>query len=350
MVATLLPAGIHFFSANGHGDATVAWKAPWCLLIVCAALTFQLDPICAFVEGCGFVSNMALMRLTQGLVGSLLAWTAMATHHGLFSPSMMILGMGLVQLAFLSGPRLRHLLLGLLRYNVSGKGVNWREEIWPFQWRIAITWTSSYLISLLFNPVVFMFKGPTEAGRMGMSINIATAIGAVGIAWVSTKASPFGNLVARREIPALDKLFSRTLWQSTAVLAMAAAGFFLCLLFGGQWFPKLIARVLPAWAIALLLLTMLMNHVLFTQALYMRAHKREPFLVQAVVTAVALAISTLLFARTWGANGVIVGYFIIGGILSLAWRTYVFMLLKREWHGRSATPADLVGVGDAAIR
>ena len=350
MVATLLPAGLYFFSKNQHTDASVAWKGPWCLLVVAAAITFQLDPVTAFVEGCGFISDMARMRLVQGLVGSTLAWTAMVTHHGLYSPAMMIVGMGSVQIAFLSGPTLRHLLTGLLRHHVSGNGIRWRQEVWPFQWRIAITWTSSYLISLLFNPVVFMFRGPIEAGRMGMSINITAAIGAVGIAWVSTKASPMGNLVARGEIAKLDKLFFRTLWQSTVLLATGAAGLYLCLVIGGHRFPKLAMRVLPPWALGLLLVTTLMNHVLFTEALYLRAHKREPFLVQALVVLIIIVTSTLLLAKFWGADGVAVGYFLFGGLLSLAWRTQIFNASRREWYGSSATRGELVCAGEPVDR
>ena len=106
---------------------------------------------------------------------------------------------------------------------------------------------------------------------------------------------------------------------------------------GGHSFPKLAMRVLPPWAFALLLLTTVMNHVLFSEALYLRAHKREPFLVQAVVVAIVLGISTLLLGRSWGANAVTVGYFMFGGLLSLAWGTYIFMTTRREWYGCSAT-------------
>ena len=246
MAATLLPAGLYFFGKPQHAGVVVAWKGPWCLLVVAAALTFQLDPVFAFVEGCGFVSQIARMRLAQALLGSLLAWTALTTHHGLYSPAMLILGQATVQVAFLFSPKLRRLLTSLLRHPVDGNSVGWRREIWPFQWRIAITWLSSYFIFQLFNPVLFAYQGPAAAGRMGMSLSIASSIGSVGLAWMSTKASPFGNMVARGEIAALDKLFFRTLWQSTVVLSTGAAGFFLCLVISGHSFPKLAMRVLPA--------------------------------------------------------------------------------------------------------
>ena len=164
MVATLLPTGLYFFGAHQHAGVAVAWKGPWCLLVVAAALTFQLDPVFAFVEGCGFVSQIARMRLGQAVLGSLLAWAAMATHHGLFSPAMLILGQATVQLAFLSRAKLRRLLMSLLRHPVDGNSVGWRQEIWPFQWRIAITWLSSYFISAADHPGTVLLPG-ADSGR-----------------------------------------------------------------------------------------------------------------------------------------------------------------------------------------
>lgn len=333
MASTLIPAGLHFFGRHQDASAGVAWKGPWCLLVLVMALTFQMDPVCAFVEGCGFVPQIARMRLAQAPLGSLLAWTAMAMHHGLYSPAMLITGYALVQIGFLSMRKRRRLLTGLLSHKVADNSVGWRKEIWPFQWRIAITWISSYLIVQIFNPVLFAFQGPVAAGRMGMSLSIASSIGSVGLAWMSTKASPFGAMVARGETATLNGLFFRTLWQSTALVGMAAVAFLLCLAIGSSIFPSLTMRMLPPWAFALLLLTTVMNHVVASLALYMRAHKREPLLVQAVVVGVALSTTTLLLAHSWGAIGVTVGYFLFGGVLSLAWATYVFVTKRQEWYG-----------------
>jgi hypothetical protein len=336
MAAALLPIGLWFFSSHRHDGVDVAWKIPWCLLVVTAILTFQLDPIFSFLEGCGSVSQVARMRLGQAIFGSVLAWTVMTTHHGLFSPAMMILGQATVGLVFLLTPPRRKLLKDLLFYPVGEHHIGWRSEIWPFQWRIAISWLAGYFIFQLFNPVLFAYQGPVAAGQMGMSLSIATSIGAVAIAWMNTKASPFGNLVARGEIAALDALFFRTLWQSTLLLATGATAFFLILLAAGRSFPQFAVRVLPPWAFLFLLLTTIVNHIVFSEALYLRAHKREPFLVQAVTVAIFLSCTTLLLGKYLGANAVAVGYFIVGGIFGLIWGTYIFITKRREWHGESA--------------
>lgn len=336
MLAALLPGGLYFFGAHQQGG-TVAWRAPWCLLVIASAIRFQIDPVISFVEGCGFVRQVAQMMLGQNALASLLAWGAMASHHGLFAPAMLVFGQAIAQVIFLSKNPRRRLLTRLLSHPTNQDRVSWEREIWPFQWRIAITWLCSYFISQLFNPVLFVYQGAQAAGRMGMSLSIATSIGTLGMAWMSTKASPFGSMVARNEIGALDRLFFQTLRQSTLLLASGATAFFLALVVGAYMFPQVAGRVLPPWAFALLLLTTLMNHITFCQALYLRAHKREPFLKQALLVAALLTVSTFLLGRTYGANAVTVGYFVIAGVLGLGLATCIFTSKRREWHG-SAMP------------
>jgi hypothetical protein len=336
LVVILLPSGFYFFSVHESPEIAPSWRCPWALLVVAAALNLLMSLISAFIEGCGFVPLVAKAYLAQVLLGSLLSWSAMATHHGLYAPAMLIIGFATMQGTFLVMPKPQwRMLATLMKYPIGLHGIHWRREVWPFQWRIAITWLSSYFISQLITPVLFSYQGPVMAGRMGMSLSISTSIGTIGLAWMSTKASPFGSMVARGESGALNRLFFRTLWQSTVLVTAGAVVLFSCLLVIRHRLPKLSIRVLPPWAFALLLLTMIMNHVLFSEALYMRSHKREPLLVQSVVVAILLGMSTVILGRIYGANAVAVGYFLIGGVLSLAWGTLVFVTQRERWYGSS---------------
>ena len=65
----------------------------------------------------------------------------------------------------------------------------------------------------------------------------------------------------------------------------------------------------------LLLLTALSAHIVQSEALYLRAHKVEPFLVQSIVIALATFGSILLAVRSWGTLGVSSwAYFLILGV------------------------------------
>ncbi len=340
MAATLLPAGMYFFSTHVQRGGPVAWRAPWSVLVLAAAITFQIDPVLSFLEGCGYIADIARLRLLQSVLGALLSWTVMLTHHGLFSPGMMILGQATVGVAFLFTPRRRRFLGGLLRYHVGEHFVGWRREIWPFQWRIALSWLCGYFIFQLFTPVLFAFQGAVAAGQMGMSLTISSGIGSIAIAWMSTKAAVYGNLVARGEIAQLDKSFFRTLRQSTVLLVVGASLFFVLLLVAGPRFPKLSARILPPKVFLLLLFTTVMNHIVFCEALYLRAHKREPFLKVTVLGSILLSASTLLLGRYLGAAAVAAGYFGITLLYGLPSGTYVFLTKRREWHNPQSSTVD----------
>jgi O-antigen/teichoic acid export membrane protein len=329
MAALLLPIGFYFFSTHQHAGETVSWQLPWCSAAMMAALNFQLDPFLSFLEGCGYVSDVARLRFMQSALGSLLAWTVLIHHHGLFAPSMMLLGMASASVVWLG--RKRKLLHGLLRHHAGVHKIRWSQEVWPFQWRIALSWLSGYFLFWIFNPVLFAFRGPVEAGKMGMSLSLANAIQAVAVSWVSTKSAPFGMLIARKEYRRLDATFFQALWQSSAVAcAGALVGWLGCVYLHSRDI-KFAQRLLDPLPLAILLLYMIVNVIIAAQAFYLRAHKQEVFFVNSLVGAVAVTVCTFIFGRRYGATGIVVSTCILN-CAGLVWATYKFRKYRRLWH------------------
>jgi O-antigen/teichoic acid export membrane protein len=85
----------------------------------------------------------------------------------------------------------------------------------------------------------------------------------------------------------------------------------------------------------LLLLTALSAHVVQSEALYLRAHKVEPFLVQSIVIALATFGSILLVVRRWGTLGVSMAYFLVLGVGGLISATLIFSAMRRKWQAES---------------
>jgi hypothetical protein len=328
LAVTLVPAGLYFFYSHQHGQA-VSWQVPWCLDGLMAVLNFQLDPLLSFLEGCGYVAGIARLRFVQSVTGSLLAWAALISHHGLFAPSMMLFGMASCSLVWLFTKR--KLLLGLLKYHPGPNRIHWSEEVWPFQWRIAVSWFCGYFIFWLFNPVLFAYRGPVEAGRMGMSLSLANAILSIAVSWVSTKSAPFGALIARREYRQLDQTFFRALWQSTLVSIAGALAAWLGTIFLNVEHIRFSQRLLDPNSIAMLMVYMVTNVIIFAQAYYLRAHKQEVFLVNSLVGAVNVTACTLIFGRIYGAKGIVASC-CITNLLGLIWSTYKFQKFRRLWH------------------
>jgi len=334
MAATLLPAGFYFFSLHQHSASAISWQLPWSLAAIMAALNFQLDPLLSFLEGCGYVAQVARTRFIQSIIGSLLAWIALSSHHGLFAPAMMLLGIALGSLIWLFGKR--KLLLGLLRHATGTNRIRWTKEVWPFQWRIAVSWFCGYFIFWLFNPVLFAYRGPVEAGRMGMSLSLTNAIMSIAVSWVSTKSAPFGMLIARKEYQQLDRTFFRALGQSSAVSVVGALTVWLGAIFLNVQHIRFAQRLLDPSSIALLMIYMITNVLVFAEAYYLRAHKQEVFFINSLVGAVAVTVCTLIFGRIYVAKGIVVSC-CIGNVLGLVWATQKFRKYRRLWHSDGST-------------
>jgi O-antigen/teichoic acid export membrane protein len=326
----LLTVGSHFFSTYQNGGPDVSWRFPWYAAALASTLTFQLDPILSFMEGCGFVANIARLRFTQAFTGSTLAWLSLATHHGLFAPSMMILGNASVAAIWLL--RHRRMLLSLLRRNPGEHRVLWMKEVWPFQWRIAVSWLSGYFIYQLYTPVLFAYRGAIEAGQMGMSLSLANALQSVAISWINTKAAPFGALIARKDYLALDSLFFRALRQSAGVFMASAILVWMGAMYLNWTHARFAQRLLTPISLAILLSSTFLNVVVFGQAMYLRAHKQEKFLIPSVAGAILVACSTYFLGRHFGALGMVSGNLMIGLLMGLPSGTYLFIRYRRMWH------------------
>ena len=329
MGIVLMIGGMRFFSLHEQPQAPGMWVLPLRVTVLACAITFSFGPILSFLEGCGQVAQVARMRFFQSMVSVGLSWTALLSHHGLFSPAMVLLGQG-----FVAGIMLytrRRLLVPLLRMHVAERGISWRREVWPFQWKIAVSWLCDYFIFQLFTPVLFAFRGPVEAGKMGLSMSVVLQMSAMMLAWMTTKAAPFGNLIARKQTPELDRLFFRALRQSLALFAGGAALVLMGVFAAPYILPK-ISRRIEDWPIfLLLLLTALSSHVVQSEAIYLRAHKCEPFLIQSIVIALCTAGSVVVFAKTSGALGVSLAYFVVLGVAGVISATLIFRTKRSQW-------------------
>ena len=330
LLCALAPAGIHFFSAHAQPGLPVAWRLPWLMVALAASLAFQIDPMFSFLEGCGYVPQVAHTRFWQAFVGSLLAWTSLLLHHGLFAPAMIITGQVLVGAGWLFTRR--GLLLGLFRHPSGQHRIQWGKEVWPFQWRIAISWICGYFIFQLFNPVLFAYWGPVAAGQMGMSLTIGSALLSISIAWVNTKSAPFGAMIAHKEYARLDETFFRALAQSLLVCVVGSATVWSAVVYLNLKHIHFAHRVLGPLPFGLLLLTIVVNQIVFSEALYLRAHKQEKFLMISVLNALFMATSTYFLGKRFGAIGMVSGYLVINTVFGLGLGTYTFLKYRRLWH------------------
>lgn len=334
IIVVILPMGWWFFSVN-HPQTSVNWQPAWAWLVLAAATNIFFLPLLALLEGCSRIVEVARLRMFQNIIGSLAAWTVLMSGGGLLAMPVMSTGLAAVALVWLWRTK-RNFIKKLLTEKSTAVGISWKKEIWPFQWKIALSWLSGYFIFQLFTPVLFAYRGSVEAGQMGMSIAIANALISIPMAWMNTKAPSFGALVARREYAKLDQLFAMTLSRSLGV--MVVLGGVLCIINYIIHIENFVFanRVLDWLPFCILIGATTLNYVSYCQSAYLRAHKEEPFLATSLISAALIGVLTFASVRDYGAMGVMSGYLAVCAFVGFGWGSKIFFEKRQKWQKLAA--------------
>jgi len=327
----VLPAGFFFFRSCEEAAQPAAWRWAWASAVLVTALNLRLSPLLAFIEGCGRVADIARLRLFQQFLGALLSWVTFAWGGRLFAAPALNLGFLIVAALWLWFSK-RRFLRDVLAARDNAVRIRWRQEVWPLQWRITVSWLSGFFIFRLVNPVLMKYQPTGTASRMGMTTKIIDAMSTVCASWMGTKAAPFGALIARRQFAELDRVFFRTLKQSYAVLLLGCAAFVAILAGLIHLHHPFSSRLLGLLPTCLLLGNALMGILVNAEAVYLRSHKQEPFMWLSVVSAFLTGTIAYVAGRYLGPTGVALGYFLLSLFFGVGAYTYVFRKKRRAWH------------------
>ena len=156
----------------------------------------------------GLVADAAAARLLQSVVAILGLCLMLIFGYKLLSLAALHAINLLVAASWLIG-RHRRLFANLIHDRTAGVALNWCHEVWPFQWRIAASWSAGYMGSHSITLILFERLGPIEAGKFGFTLTALSAVAGAASAWLSTKAPRFGQLVAQGNHRELDALHAQ---------------------------------------------------------------------------------------------------------------------------------------------
>jgi O-antigen/teichoic acid export membrane protein len=317
-----------FFFHNAPEEGV--WPGPWLILSIFVALDLGLMPFWSILEGCNQIDSVYRYRALRALVLGITIWISLMLGAGLWS-----LGFGYVMTTPLTIGLLGGRNWRLLCWIFSSRGeeqVPWRTEILPLQWRLAASFASGYFAQWGITPITFQLFSPAVAGQFGMMWSIINALSAVANVVMTVRAPQLGILVASRRYGELDRVALRAgiisvmlSWLGCAVVAIVIAVLAL------QQSP-LASRVLPLGPALLMLLATALMQVVNPLAIYLRSHKREPYLWPSVGFAVSLVASTLVFGRWFGPLGVTITYFALVAGFFLPVGVWIFIRCRHAWH------------------
>jgi len=140
-------------------------------------------------------------------------------------------------------------------------------------------------------------------------------------------------MIARREYAALDRLFFRSAAQTVALCSIGSLVVWTGAMLLAHRHMPFAQRLLPPLPFAFLLLSMNINQAVASMALYLRAHKQEKFLLNSVLGAIVLTLTTYFLGRPFGALGMTAGQLAAGLTIGLGLGSYTFFKYRRLWHG-----------------
>jgi len=333
-LVALQVAGTFFFEEFGR-DEGVDWKIPWLIISCMSAWSLFTAPLFSFMTGLGLVKDMAKMNFYRTIFNTIILWGCLILGGKLYSMAFSAIISAIYVLGYFATHKFFKILLGIWRTEVQEQ-VSYMKEIFPYQWRIALSWMSGYFIFNFMNPVIFAMVGSVAAGQFGMSINVLNQIRNFAMSWITTKVPLMSRLIELKEYFDLDKLFKKTVVQEILVCLILLCGFWIViyairenqLAFSGSVLSERFLDYLPLLFVSI---PVVLQAVTDNMATYLRCHKKEPFLVISIVGGLASAASILIMGRFFGLYGITCGYSFLT-IAFFPWGYWIYKTKKVEWH------------------
>ncbi len=323
--------GYVFFSQSQKTN--INWVFPWFSLCLITGINLYLNPILALLEGCNQIAELYFFRFWQGLLVNLSIWIAILCGAKLLTLTIS----GIVFLicrVFFIRYKYWNFLKSLFFINAEGPRIKWGKDIFPMQWRIAVSWISGYFIFSLFTPVLFKFHGPIVAGQMGMTWCLVGVVIWISDAWLAPKIPRFGMLIAKRDFETLDKLFFRIIKIILIVSVILGVLIWLGIFLLYNFHSKFATRFLTPLPVAIFLLGQVIVAVSMPASGYLRAHKKEPLVFLSVMSGILIGGSTFFLGKYYSATGVAAGYLLVNLIIiPLVFLTWHYCRIN--WHHNS---------------
>lgn len=329
--------GIAYFNHYAIPDDNISWQMPWYLLSFSTAVKLFQSPFTSLYKGLGKVKEMNEITFYQQLIIPVTQWTLFACGLKLYVVGISSLLGVIVWWIFVLNTGLWKILYNLLKEKII-ETISYMKEIFPYQWKIALSWISGYFIFQLFNPVLFATEGAIVAGQMGMTVHVLNAIQGFALSWQNTKIPKYCGYIEMKQYEALDFLFNKTLkqmmWVCIAILLIFYSVIVVLRItrfsIGDTVFAN---RFLPYLPMLLMTIPVIVNQLVSSWATYLRCHKQEPFLINSVVMGVLCCLSTIILGHLLGLYGITSGYCLLTLMVSLPWGHHIFVTKKRAWHG-----------------
>ncbi len=285
----------------------------WAWYIIALAILFYLNYFLAIIEGSGGITFSHYSRGSVYILASILTALVLNYSHSLIALPLGIFIAVLIVLFWVLKTKSSYFLVG--KKNLQETALLKVEFIQLFK-KTSMSWTGGYLGTHAIVPLVYVFLGPISSGLAGMTLNVFLALqNFSNVFLVSIIPTITGHIATKSQWLAREILL-RGLFKSLGVFIFVVTTFSLLV----YLYPSNIIseRIFHDENLIFLSVGFGLQIVITSIAIYIRAHKKEPFALMSLVTSILGVLVLLITLNSNFSNWVFLGFF-ISSLLALIW-------------------------------
>ena len=304
----------------------IAWEIPWFVYGIASIFVFVNSMLLSFIEGCNSVGEVQKIRFYISFITAISTIVLLVLGSELYALAIS-LGIGALSGTIIIFYKYKYMLKQLFFFNKAAEH-NWKRDILPLVGRYAISWISGYFIFSVFTPIAFHFYGVVEAGQIGFSLAIYTAIFGIANIWMTIITPKINIYVAHKDYDNLNRIFKKHLISAVVTYILGVTVLFFLVFFLKDILP-FATRLVSPFSLGIIALGWLLQIIINAYAIYMRAHKEEPLMIPSFVIGVYISITTVLIAIYFPFE-----YFFLGFLSSYVWGLpWIMVIFKRYKKG-----------------
>ena len=238
----------------------------------------------------------------------------------------------LIGLIFFYNQKVFKALYSIYKSKSNEISFNWMRDIFPLQWRVALSSISGYFIFQIADLFAFKYHGPTISGQLGFTMSLINGIVIVSSVWTSSRSPLYANLVANNKIAELKILFKKTIISSLVTFTFLAVLFFLFKIVFIDYYKLIFAgRLLNNYGTLFILIYSMCNVTIFSIAAYCRSNKEEPFLAPSIFGAIWGITTSYLVLKYFSINWFCILLVSNNLFIGIPWAIFIFQTTKNKF-------------------
>ena len=320
-----------------RSDTQVAWSAALLSLIPIVALTIYLSPLLAILEGSGDRELIYKVGFLARFVGTFVVWSALLFGFGIWA----LVASAAVQTAFSAVVPLVLRSSFFRQYrglNKQASEFSWMKDVVPAQWRMAAVAAAYHFATQYFVIILANYYSTEEAGRLGLTLLITSAIQMFALAWVQTKFSLISQMHADGQ-----REEAGTLWRQTAIISTTLLVIMFIVLTAILYFLPNIQSVLESFEFkkrdlpsrfitptqcAIYGIGCLANHFVALQGFYVLARKANPLVIASVTGFLTVTLMIWYAGANFAADGIVIAFALGVSLIALPLHTWSYLRFR----------------------